>query len=380
MSKSNKIFCTAPFTTLRIEKTEKHGLVYKPGCVYKPVGEIPTLSDFMHGTEISELRDNVCNGDTFKDGCRMCSNSEKLGLRSIRMKMNEKSLFSDNLDIKLLDIAYSNICNLGCLMCSPSSSSFLASERFQIGIVKEIQPYFDNTDYAIEAMDSLPNLESVSLIGGEFFIFKNNLIILDKIIEKQLQCRIVTNATIISDELLSRLSQLGNKLELQISVDGSNECYEFMRYPAKWDVLKDNVIRLQKALPYAKMNFQIIVQALNIQHIPSSLSVLNEFRLPMSLQNLSDPSWLSWNILTDEEKCDLENHLMVELGTARITQKQKNEILKFIDGIKLSSFNERDRSYAIDTMRKTFHHRKLSNQVISKQLGIFHNLTKQLTS
>lgn len=334
----------------------------------------------MHGTEISELRDNVCNGDTFKDGCSKCSVSENLGLRSIRMKMNEKPFFSDKLDIKLLDIAYSNICNLSCFMCYPSSSSFLANERFQIGLIKEIPPYFDNTDYAIEAMDALPNLESISLIGGEFFIFKNNLTILNKIIEKGLECRIVTNATIINDGLLEKLSQLGNKLELQISVDGANECYEFMRYPSKWDVLSSNVERLQKELPYAKINFQILVQALNIQHIPSSLSELNKFRIPMSLQNLSEPSWLTWNIFTDDEKRDLENHLMVELGNARITQKQKSEILKFVDGIKMSSFNERDRSYSIETLKKTFSHRKLSNQVISDQLGIFHNLTQQLTS
>ena len=63
MSKQNKIFCTAPFTTLRIESFSNHkGPIFKPGCVYSAQGPIPTLKDYQSGLEMTEHRNNLLTG------------------------------------------------------------------------------------------------------------------------------------------------------------------------------------------------------------------------------------------------------------------------------------------------------------------------------
>jgi sulfatase maturation enzyme AslB (radical SAM superfamily) len=377
MIPSNKIFCTAPFTTMRIETTINSDITYKPGCVYHPVGKISSLSEFLHGKEMTDLRDNMCNGSTPSAGCVKCVSSESIGLVSPRLHLLNKPWASSNLDIKLLDIFYSNICNLACIMCDPTSSSKLASERHAIGFIDKIPRMVNNTDRALEAMDQLPNLESVSLIGGEFFIFKDNLIILDKIIEKKLGCRIVTNATVITDTHLVKLKQIPN-LEIQISVDGIGKSYEFIRYPAVWTEVEQNIKRIKSSLPQANINFRIVVQPLNIQYLPDALEHFNKLLIPTHAQNMGTPSELSWPILTEMEKQSLDQLLHNKLQYAKITKQQKDDIVKFINGINQSQFDQGLRNKAIDLLSKTLSFRKISKEDILTHFGIFTGLAEEI--
>jgi sulfatase maturation enzyme AslB (radical SAM superfamily) len=375
-NKINKIFCVAPFVAMRIE-AGKFGVTYKPGCVYVPVNKIDSLDEFLHGYEMSSHRDNLCNGTTPSVGCHKCKESEMLGLTSTRQHLNKKYPLNANVNIRLLDIMFSNICNLTCFMCSPQASSSISSERTTIKIIDKPVAYFDNTLPAIQAMDELPNLEKVDLIGGEFFLFKHNETILNKIIERKLACRLVTNATIITPGALHKLKQIKN-LELEFSVDGSNECYEFMRYPASWATTSENIRTLRRELPHAKMKFVVIVQPLNIQHIVSSLEVLNQFMLPTHFQDMATPDYLSWPILTDDEKQTLVDHLENQMSGAKITNKQKTEIRGFIEGITKSVHNPELRQKSMSFLGKTLQHRNLNDVIITTQLGIFQNFSTQL--
>jgi sulfatase maturation enzyme AslB (radical SAM superfamily) len=377
MSTENKIFCTAPFATMRIEDLGD-GIVYKPGCVYRPIGKISTLDEFLHGKEMTDHRNNLCNGTVPNPGCKTCIGSEKLGLTSIRMHLNKKPYFSDKLDIKLLDVLFGNTCNLNCFMCSPETSSSIGQERTLLKFIDKPAPYVDNTEFALEAMDELVNLEQIDFIGGEFFLFKNNITLLDKVIEKNLTCRIVTNATVLTPNLLEKLTKI-KKLELEFSVDGVDESYEFMRYPARWETTRENILTLKNTLPNAKMKFVYVVQPLNIQQIINSLEVLNKFKLKTHFQDLSSPKHLSWGILTETEKADLTALLRQQMITARITNTQKIEIEQFIEGIHRAIYSPEARDKCVDFLTKTLAHRKVSHDSIRKQLGIFKQLTNELT-
>jgi len=378
MGPENKIFCAAPFAALRIE-TNNHGITYKPGCVYLPQNKISSLEEFMNGSEMTEHRTNLCNGSVPSPGCARCRDTEKLGLTSTRQHLNKKLPLSDTVDIKLLDIMYSNICNLSCFMCNPESSSAISSERSTIGLIEKPVPFFDNSNYAIQAIDSLPSLAKVDLIGGEFFLFKQNQMILDKIVERNLACRIITNATIVSDAVIQRLQNIEN-LELEVSVDGVRDCYEFMRYPANWATTSDNIHKLRQALPNAKMKFVMVVQPLNIQHIVDTLETLNTFRLATHFQDLSTPKYLSWSILTEQEKTDLDTLVRNQLPNAKITSKQRLEIESTLSAISNSVHNGQLRHMAIDFLVKTLKHRNIKPAIISRQFGIFESFTTQLLS
>lgn len=262
-------------------------------------------------------------------------------------------------------------------MCNPDSSSSVSSERYTLGFISKPVPYFDNTEYAIDAMDQLPHLEKVDLIGGEFFLFKNNAVILDKVIERKLACRIVTNGTILTDSIIQRLEQI-QELELEFSVDGIGECYEFMRYPANWGTTSSNIKKLQQHLPTAKMKFAMVVQPLNIQHIIDSLEVMNTFKMVTHFQDLSTPEHLSWAILTDDEKNSLKDYLFARLPDSKITNKQKGEVELIVNGVMSASYNPELRDKAVKFLGKTLQHRNIKPAIITSQFGIFKDFATQL--
>lgn len=389
MGKDNKIFCTAPFTTLRIEsytpnlpgKYKNFGLVFKPGCVYDPDGPIPDLDAFLNGQEMTEHRDNLLNGTVPRRACERCWRSEQIGLDSTRLQLLKKPWASDEQKIKLLDVFFSNICNMSCLMCNPSCSSKLAQERFSIGELEKSTPLVDNTNIILDTIDQLPDLEQISFIGGEFFIFKNNLVILDKMIKQGIGARVVTNASVITDALLDRLKQIKD-LEIQISIDGIEDVYEFLRYPNDWNTLVENFYIIKKTLPHAKINFHVVVQPLNIQNLHETMTWANKKNMPVSLHNLATPLRLSWIILNAEEKQKLVSilHNKNQDQKFKLTTKQKSIIENYMDSISKEKFDSDKRQSFTSFLSKTMKHRGISENKIRAQFGIFTELSDLVIS
>jgi organic radical activating enzyme len=379
-SMRNPIFCTAPFTTLRVESDYKTNQIgFKPGCVYKIQTKSESLDDFLHGEEMSTLRDNKLNGIEPVPGCNACSKNDKLGVESIRKQLLQKPWASDKLGIKLLDIFFSNTCNLGCYMCAGTYSTYLANERNNAGLSDTPVVIEDNTNLVLTTIDQLPDLESVSFIGGEFFIFKKNLIILDKIIQRQLGCRIVTNASIIPPSSLNRLKQISD-LEVSISVDGVKDAYNFMRYPATWEQFSTNVDTLKKELPNSSMYFRFIIQILNISHVYETLDWANKQLMPIQVSSLtsSDSQGLNWSILREHEKDKLIEFLQTEKSKYRITTKQNATIDKYALGIQKSIFNQNHRDAGIKLISTLTAHRKLDMSIVRSQLGVLTELADEI--
>lgn len=372
------IFCTAPFTTLRIEKKQSD-VGFKPGCVYRIQTRSASLDDFLHGEEMTMLRANKLNDTVPAPGCDSCSKNDKIGTTSIRKQLLKKPWASDKLDIKLLDVFFSNTCNLGCYMCSESSSTYLANERNNAGLSNTPVVVQDTTDIALDTIDRLSNLESVSLIGGEFFIFKKNLVILDKIIQRQLDCRIVTNASVITPALLDRLKQIIN-LEISISMDGVNDAYNFMRYPATWTQFAENVNTLNENLPNADLYFKFIIQILNVGNVYHTLDWVNKRKIPIQISSLTSPDaqGLNWSILRDHEKDNLIEFLTAEKAKWHITRRQQLMIDDYIIGIQNSIFNQSHRDAGIRLIAGLAAHRKIDTSVIQRQLGVLSELADEI--
>jgi organic radical activating enzyme len=388
MGIENKIFCTAPFTTLRIESynqgsSEMHrdlGVVFKPGCIYNPKNKISSLDQYLHGEEMTWHRDNLCNGSIPHKSCDGCSNPEKIGLQSIRLDLLKKPWASDQLKIRMLDIQYSNICNLGCLFCGPEQSSYSSDERFKAGITDKRVELKNNLDIALDAMNQLPDLDSVSFLGGEFFIFKDNSVILDQIIERKLAAKISTNASILEENLLSTLEKIP-RLEIQISMDGVAEMYEFMRYPAKWDTFITNVGILLKRLPWADNHFNIVIQPLNIQNLHEIFEHNNRFVIQTHHQILNNPPHLTWSILTPDE-CEKMIFLLKNKQQKKyfITSKQKSLIDDVIQSLAKVDYSPESRRNGIEFLAKLWKYRRADAQYIKKMLGELDVLADQIVN
>ena len=252
-------------------------------------------------------------------------------------------------------------------------SSALTEERNKIQNIKFSVNEFDITDDCLGIAQEVDNIESISLIGGEFFLARGNLKIMDFAIEKNIPVRVVTNATVILHEHIKKLKQI-SKLELQISVDGVDTSYEFMRYPAKWSTFKKNVELITRELHPDRVNFHYVVQVLNVQNLVPTLECLNRYRIKTRITNLVGPRWLSWIILNVEEKKKIVEVLQQHKDHYAITNSQKHFAETLCQTILASEYDAMARQEFVDTVGKTIKIRKLTDDVVQQQFGIFTNL------
>jgi uncharacterized Fe-S cluster-containing radical SAM superfamily protein len=363
-------YCSAIHHNVRIEGNTVSGIKILPCCVYKTNNVYPTLEQYHSSLELQNLK----KATEWPDGCISCAQQEQQNQTSLRNHCNAQWPDSTKEYGTRFELFPSNVCNLKCLMCSPVSSTALAQERQVIdqtdnNYVKE----FNITDDCIDIIKSADNIESISVMGGEFFLTKGNLQIMDFVIEKNIPFRVVTNGTVILASHIEKLKKIP-KLELQISVDGIETSYEFMRYPAKWNTFESNVKVLLKELQPSRSNFHFVVQTLNVQNLVPTLDYLNRYKIKTRITNLILPTWLSWTILNDQEKYDMVKLLTQQINQYNITSTQKTFVIDLSQTILNTQFNSQIRNKFIVDMRQIIQHRKLSIDAIEKQLGILTEL------
>lgn len=382
----NKIFCTAPFTTVRVESfapqsptSSVSGVIFKPACVYRAQTSVSSLEEFWHGTEMQSLRQNKLTGTEPVIGCALCSGPESLGLTSIRQQLLRKPWAGSDRKIKMLDVFFGNVCNLGCIMCGPDYSSYASEERYQAGLIKARIPVMDNIHLALDTMDQLPDLESVSFLGGEFFIAKGIDQILDRILNRNLQCTITTNATVLPQHLLDKLRQVKD-LQFRISVDGVGKVYEFIRYPAKWIMLNQNVRLLKQQFPNAEFHISIVVQPLNLEHLPNLMHWSNKLLIPTHYQILHKPDYLSWKVLNTEEKNCLVDSMAAQASSFRLTAAQNIFLQDLKHRVPKDSYNENLRLQSVQFLSKLLKHRKYTADQITEVFGVLDQWAQEINN
>ena len=317
-----KSYCSAPFVNVRVD-ADKNGTIFGPCCYYTPRKYYNSIQDYLASEELKNLQQHFITQDTLPTGCQACAVNESNGLISSRTHFNNKFQHTDN-KIQQLEIFPGNVCNLKCFMCNPDDSSALGAEYKKLGWIKNYQET-DNADNVLEVLKAVDTVEKVIFIGGEFFLTKKNLEILDLTIEKKLQVELVTNATIILPEHLNRLKQIA-QLKIMISIDGHGDSYEFMRYPASWSTVENNINLLRKNLPKTLFQIHMVAQPLNILHLIPAIDYLNRWIIPIHVTNLQSPLWLSWPIFNRNELDTVKSILDQQLATHKLTRQQHEQI------------------------------------------------------
>ena len=386
MSINNSIFCTAPFSTVRIESWSKEstsdtrnlGTVFKPGCVYIPTTTCGSLGEYLHGDDMENHRQNLLSGSVPRSNCKLCAIPENNGMISIRKKLNSKPWASDKKNIKLLDVFFGNTCNLGCVMCTPEYSSFLSNEMYKVGLIDYQIKHKNNIGIAIDTIDQLPELISVSFIGGEFFLIEDNIKILEKIKQRNLTATIITNGTIINQQMIKMLKEIKN-LEIRISIDGYKEGFEFIRYPAVWNDWVNNVALLRQELPHADICCSMVLQMLVCQQIHELYEWANHSKLRITHQMLSSPSSLRFSVLEPQERNSLIKLLQQKQSKGYyIAKPQKIIIQNLITMIETTESNYGHRSQFLNLISKLCAHRKISDVQIQKQFGVLSDLANEV--
>ena len=342
--------CAAIHHNVRFDPTPDSQVKIRPCCAYKTDQHYRNLNQYYASDEVQQLQ----SATTWPDGCTLCQHQEAQNQTSFRQHANASLEHVVGVRYELMP---SNVCNLKCVMCAPGSSTALAKERFTIGTeIIDLSRENNTTTQQLEMLSQVNNIESISIIGGEFFLTKGNLEIMDFVLARQIPLRIVTNATVILDSHLDRLKQI-NDLELQISIDGYKEGYEIMRYPAVWDNFVNNTGSLIEQLPAADINFNFVVQALNIQQLVPTLDWCNRQYRPTRVTNLVEPEYLGWQIFSETERIEITNMLRDQCAQYKITPSQKKLVTTLCNTILAIKQNMDLRDTFESTIQTIYEHR-----------------------
>ena len=363
-------YCIQPFNNIRVELLESPDNIprYKPCCHYVFKNEYITVESYLNSEELAQLQQHLLTQDKLPSDCGFCANAELHNNQTSTRLLHSKHVKPmHSTKIEHLELSPGNICNLKCLMCNANDSSALGAEQVRLGWIPS-NVITEQDDRVLEILSQFDTLKSVSIIGGEFFLAKKNLTILDLVAQKQIQLKVTTNATVLTKAHLEKLQMIPN-VEITLSIDGTGAVYEYIRYPADWSTVAENVGILKKLLPKS-LSINSVIQPLNIQHIDGIINFANQNIIPIKFTMLKTPTWLGWDILTKAESDAIISCLRTKLETCPMTQKQKETIDVFVNCLDNSKFNLYLREIFVKRMAQVIKLRNLSNDHTKQVFGV----------
>jgi len=299
-----------------------------------------TLEDAYTSPDMINLRRKFLNNER-PDVCYKCWTNEKTGMRSLRQAQTQSGFFDiEKVDLSAdpsfatnmqsVDLKLGTTCNLQCRICDARASSKYYKETktilteledtgFTIGKngersdreanyynLKEItktrhwpttnENFYDNLKIIF------PNLKRIEFYGGEPFLIKKHFNVLKYAIEKGYSKNIFikynTNGTQYPKELVEDIFPHFNRVFIAFSIDDVAERFEYQRYPAKWEQVKDNIQRFTE-LTNVNLDTEICI-TINIFNILS----LDEL---LGWVNTTNSDGIYFNILYDPQEWNIQS-------------------------------------------------------------------------
>lgn len=288
------------------------------------------IIDWWNHEVMTDIRQRLLKDERI-EACAYCYECEEKGIDSSRQhqinmlkffteeKMNAIREGSENFGIVnstpiSFDIKFGNLCNLRCRMCNSGASSNFAKEQWKqrdnadyphhyYGDPQE-EDIFDGEEIFEDFKQYVENMKFFKTTGGEPFFIQKFHDMIDYAIEigvnKNIQMKVITNGNFFNKELLEKLNSFA-KINLQCSIDGIGSHYDYIRYPAKWEKIEQNLL-LFKKYPKIKPRISITGQVLNVLNIVELLTWCKENDFLFNIHPLFRPRCYDIEILPYEIK------------------------------------------------------------------------------
>jgi len=290
----------------------------------------------------SDIQDRMENG--WIDECHLCEKLERENQSSMRTEYD----FFDKNKVKSIHISLDFTCNMMCRTCQPNLSSKWAADKQFLDELQKIdynhynyrvkeKNYFENLKIYLNSLD-LSNIENIVIVGGEPFISKNLKWFLRLFKNpKKIKIMIDTNGSIIPDnETLKILNNFLN-VQLNVSVDATENLFEVLRYGVKWKIIKNNILKFKNILNNLNLNITTVISIMNVNFLNSIVDFKNsisedikinpiELYWPNHLIHYQIPLSYRKNWITGDQKID---------DKILTNKRTKNEFQKFIKFTKM---------------------------------------------
>lgn len=307
-----------------------------PCCRYTPSHDVRTflnkrsVADVFSDSYLVAIRERLKNG--IKDeGCYHCWDEEDHGVKSLRQIHNsgiDETGISGNPinDIKSLEIAFSNHCNMKCRHCKTASSSRWKTDDEILGrwVPDKI---LQEPDVSSFKLDQLKNLKHIKILGGEPLLSKahtqfmkvldeNNLI-------QNLSFDIITNGSVFPNDIVLNGWKKAKAVTIVVSVDDIESYFNYFRSDGDFDILTENMRKFEN------LDFENITL-----YIHTVVNVLNVYRISQVFKYFCS-HFEKWNMYFD--KIHSPDYLRIEQWDKHSVQSEYDEINKLITESKSQS-------------------------------------------
>lgn len=341
LNKTSKTFCLHPFTGLA---TREDGGVMAC-CRSHPIGFIQddTLEGIWNNKTICRIRKQVLNGERPPE-CEPCFTLEDQGVKSMRQRHiageipeARANLYPNALDklntdytmpyeIPTMEIKLNNLCNLKCRMCHPMDSTawndwdqveefykkednviFHLVEEHNLKNKPHLDKFEDNPNWWTSFEKNLPNFRRVEFAGGEPLIDPQHYRILDMLAPygDQIEIKYATNLTMLGkrNRNIWEYWPKFKSVAVNISIDGINDTYEYIRGNASWAELVNNIRQIQTIPNISRIVGACTVQISNVLALDKIIECfLNELGIVFHSHRVSYPNFLSAQVLPTKLK------------------------------------------------------------------------------
>lgn len=248
--------------------------------------------------------------DNGNQGCGYCQKIEEAGGQSDRqLQLKVPNLSPPELDNDptalsvtptILEVFLSNVCNMACTYCVPTSSSQIEQENIKFGNFNKngvVIPatYIDKTlnknyiEKFFEWMElNSHKLRRLHLLGGEPLYQKEFYRCIDFFEQhpnKDLEINIITNLMVDTEKFSNLLLQIKQlvarraikRFDITVSLDCMGPEQEYARWGLKMETIERN-INLILQYPWIYFNINSTLSPLTIKKFPNLIEKINEWK------------------------------------------------------------------------------------------------------
>jgi len=334
---NKKYFCYIPFEGFTVDPRGKAQLCAawstdKDHMIHDLTESATTVENIFYGDHINNIREKMLK-DEHVDACNICYKKEAKGLLSKRLLYATSRQHRDKPfkpELKILDISFSNQCNLYCTMCNSMHSSkwHQQEQAMPTNVHHAIKDHYKNfqfkpvilqKEFIDSLLDNINDLELIIIKGGEPLYDKNCLAFLDKIsnVKPDLKIKITSNITLITKKTLKMFDKLEN-LEICASIDGIDKTYEWIR-GYKFDQVNENFKLLLNHPKIKLLEVHYTVTPYNVGNILPTINHFSKYQNNKFTENgfqlwpATEP-YLSINLLRNDDKKRILDDISENIG------------------------------------------------------------------
>jgi organic radical activating enzyme len=272
---NSKTYCKMPF--VGFQATHKYNRLC---CAAKEPKNKLNTKDFWNSKYLEQVRKKMIAGEQL-DECTGCYKDENKGKISLRNHYNAR--FKDwgqKETPTAMDLDFSTLCNLKCIMCGPDRSSQWSKELGQI----EKSP-ISKTE--IDELCSISeNVKHLTIQGGEpsvmpefeyyFQYLKDNNLI------QNIEIDCISNLTNVNNKFYKLLSEFKN-VNLDVSIDAYGDACNYIRFPSNFEKIEQNLLSLIDRK--IQVNLQISLQTLSMYNFYDFLVWIHNINAKFEMKN-----------------------------------------------------------------------------------------------